>query len=226
VEILEAYETQEAIPKEVAENYEQREDGTYVLKFVKGLKGALEKERANVKDREVRLAKLREDGSGEVTAAVAKREAELQEEFKTREESIRKEAMVSAHSAKKKAIVAMALQKAGGTIALLEEKVTAKLAIGEDGEAYVASDDGTPLLDEAGNAMSVDGLIASFRADPLFAAAFKGNGQSGGGTPPGDSSGMPVMSTSAPDRRSQMTPRQKIDYINEHGNDKFLSLPF
>jgi hypothetical protein len=227
VEILESYETLEAIPEDIRENYSEGEDGTFSLTLVKGLKSALGKERQFVKERDIKLATQRDENEGAITSAIARRESELQEEFRTREESIRKEALETSQSARKKAAVAVALQKVGGNILLLEEKVAAQLAIDENGEAYVASKDGTPLLDENGNRQSVDGLVATFRADPNFAGAFKGNGQSGGGGAGAETGNGGVMQMSSePQFRSQMTPKEKVAFINEHGNDKFQSLPF
>lgn len=243
MEILEAYDTRDAIPKEVAENYVEREDGKFVLKFVKGLKNALDKERTIVQsqsdklkqkdvDAEAVTKKHEEDlaaaiakNEGNVTSAVKKREAELQDEFTQREAEIRKGATKNANKAEARSIAAKALQKAGGNITHLEDRVAARIAFDENGKAYVVSEDGTPELDQAGNHQSIDGLVDSFRADPVNKMLFKGAGGSGGGM--GGEGGDGLLNGDAGDgglplSTKDWTPRQKIDFINEHGNEAFM----
>jgi len=72
--------------------------------------------------------------------------------------------------------------------------------------------------------MDLDALVASLKKDQAFAGAFKGSGQSGnnaGNIGPGPG----VRSSTGnggdfPARRSEMTPRQKVDYIKAHGGGK------
>jgi len=60
--------------------------------------------------------------------------------------------------------------------------------------------------------------------DPELARQFKANFKSGSGTPPGSGLSTLTLGNKTP-RRSVMTPRDKVDFIREHGNDAFLDLP-
>ena len=111
---------------------------------------------------------------------------------------------------------------------------------GEDDALHVeVQKDGVPLVDGDGNLLSVEGYVQRLRDDEAFAGAFKGSGQSGGGgsgeQPPGpgspgpgqgDGGGIPPELANL--KRSEMTPRQKVDIQNaladKHGGDREAAL--
>ena len=227
--INEVVEDLNDVPENLRENYEEVEGQGFVLKLVKGLKTALTKERENAKTATDALAAAEGVVETRIQTAVQERESQLQDEFRqTVSDEVRK-ARDEAAAGKKEAAATQALQKAGGNISLMQDKVTSRLWVDENGNTFVASKNGTPELDAEGNAMSVDGLVASLKANPEFAGAFKGTGSAGGGTPPLDG-GLGLNGggggDKTPGRRSQMTPREKVDFIKENGNDAYQSLPY
>lgn len=129
-----------------------------------------------------------------------------------------------------------AINNANGNVKLLQPHVksSVKLVEEDDGtfKAQVIGADGTPRVDGEGNPLTIEKLVSEMRDQDDFASAFAGSGQSGSGTPPGSGSedlgnpggnpGKPI-----PDglTRSSMSNRQKVDFIREHGEDKFLALP-
>ena len=228
--ILETYETEDQIPEGLREDFEKREDGTFILKLVGGLKSALDKERGYAKTAKDALKAAEAETETKIQSAVSAREAELKAEASQTESDELKKARDATSKAKRETAATTALQKAGGNITLLLDKVTAKLSIDDKGNPIVVGADGTPLLDDEGNAMSVDGLVASLKANDEFTAAFKGTGNTGGGAlPDGGSGSAPANgggTNNAPSRRSKMTPRQKVDFINEHGDPAYQDLPY
>ncbi len=77
--------------------------------------------------------------------------------------------------------------------------------------------------------MTVDGLVTQMRADPDCAGAFSGTGSQGGGAPPTDGGALNVGGSGSeilPTHRGQMTPRQKVDFIRDNGNESYQSLPW
>ena len=130
-----------------------------------------------------------------------------------------------------------AINSEDGNVTLLLPHVKSLVKLTEeDGvfKAIVIDATGTPRVDADGNPLSIKALVSEMRTQDVYAGAFKGTGSQGGGTPPGDGGegndaanggGTPPKGSAADKPRSQMTPREKVDYIKEHGNDKYQSLP-
>jgi len=131
-----------------------------------------------------------------------------------------------------------AINGENGNVTLLLPHVKALVKLKEeDGvfKAQVVDATGTSRVDAEGNPLTIKALVSEMRTQEVYAGAFKGTGSAGGGTPPGDGGegndaanggGNPPAGDAVVDKpRSQMTPREKVDYINKHGNDKYQSLP-
>ncbi len=228
--INEVYETEDAIPKDFAENYEKQEDGSFRLKLIAGLKSALTKERGNAKTAANALATAEGKVEERIAAAVKVREDELKSASGQTESDALKKARDETSKAKRDASATHALQKAGGNISLMQDKVTAQLDTDAEGNLFVADEDGTPLLNGEGTAMTVDGLVADMKANPEFAGAFKGTGSAGGGGAPENGSGSAPAIVGgdrvSPGRRSQMTPREKVNFIRENSDEAYQNLPW
>jgi hypothetical protein len=81
-----------------------------------------------------------------------------------------------------------------GEAVLLMPHVRDKVKVfNEDGNyvARVVDKDGDPRGDGKGGFMTIAGLVAEMKKDPVFARAFKASGNSGGGTPPSGQGKMP-----------------------------------
>lgn len=130
-----------------------------------------------------------------------------------------------------------AINAEDGNVTLLLPHVKSLVRlVEEDGvfTAIVVDAAGTPRVDADGNPFSIKALVSEMRTQDVYAGAFRGTGSQGGGTPPGDGGegndaanggGNPPKGSATDKPRSQMTPREKVDYIKEHGNDKYQSLP-
>lgn len=130
-----------------------------------------------------------------------------------------------------------AINEADGNVTLLQPHVKALVKLVEEGDGtfkpQVVDATGTPRVDADGNPLSIKALVSEMRDQEVYKGAFKGTGAQGGGTPPGDGGennpnasggGKPPIGIEGL-RRSAMSPREKVDFINEHGNDKFQQLP-
>ncbi len=132
-----------------------------------------------------------------------------------------------------------AINKLEGNVTLLlpHVKNLIRLVKGDDGQyrPQVVDHSGTPRVNGEGNPLSIEDLVREMREQDVFAGAFKGTNQSGSGTPPADGgeggggggggkppNGKPPAEGKA---RSTMTPREKVEYIKEHGQDAFMELP-
>ncbi len=125
-----------------------------------------------------------------------------------------------------------AINELNGNVTLLLPHVKAKVKLveGDNGEfsAQVTDDVGTPRVNGEGNPLAIKDLVGEMRTNDVYAGAFKGTDHSGGGKPPSDDDkgggggggGKPEAKP-----RSQMTPREKVEYIQAHGNDEFQKLP-
>lgn len=213
------------IQEDLRENYVETEtdagkvfrlkqlDGYEKPESTDGLKSALRKERDNAKEANRKVkeleAKLAESGSSEEAAHLRTKLGE----------------------ATARATALEAITGALGNPKLLLGPVMERLrgSVNEDGttEVSVVSEDGTPLLDADGQPLSPEGFVKSLRDDSDYAGAFKATDKSGGGTPPATNGRYSLNGGEKkfPDRRRDFTPRQKVDYIKEHGSDKFMALP-
>lgn len=129
-----------------------------------------------------------------------------------------------------------AINSVDGNVTLLQPHVKSLVRlIEEDGtfKPMVVDATGTPRVDADGNPLSIKALVSEMRNQDAYKGAFRGTGQHGGGTPPADGGegnpnanggGKPPTQIEGM-RRSSMSPRQKVDFIKEHGNEKFMSLP-
>lgn len=117
-----------------------------------------------------------------------------------------------------------ALAEAKGSVELLLPHVKSHTRVKEvDGKfvVEVVDKDGNGRIGDAkGTPMDIKGLVAEMRQSSTFARAFDGSGQSGGGTQAGQGTG-----GTGDLKRSQMTAKDKADYIGEHGQAAFLKLP-
>lgn len=225
--------------------------GGYALEDVSGLKSSLEKERGQrqklektIKDfdgldpkaaREA-MEKL-EELSGLDPAKEADRLAE--EKVKAREKQILEKAQNEIQEAKTtaeryraalhnatvrdEAIKAIVAQK--GIPDLLLPHVQRHLRISErdDGTPYaeVVDAEGNPrIADSKGTPMSVADLVREMRDSEIFGRAFEAEGRGGSGASPGPTNGGPKGKS-----RGEMTPKEKAEFIDKHGKDKYFALP-
>lgn len=217
--------TLDGLPEDLRENYQEvtTDDGgtLYRLNLLDGwespesiasLKGALKKERSNAKDYAHTIKVLQkqidgdDDGNDEADALRRKLESS--------------------------AVKTAALEAIGasqGNVTLLELPVQRRLKAvteGDDTVVRVLDDDGTVMTDADGLPLSPVEFVKSLRDDENFAGAFRGTSESGGGMPPQDKLGLPTHKTSGNPRRSQMSPKEKVSFIKEKGNDAFQALPY
>ena len=130
----------------------------------------------------------------------------------------------------------MAINKAEGNVTLLTPHVKSLVKLVEEDGVFkpmVVDATGAPRVDADGNPLSIEALVSEMRDQDVYKGAFKGTGAAGGGTPPGDGGegnpnanggGTPPIKNMG-QARSKMTPKEKVLFINEHGNDAFQSLP-
>lgn len=122
--------------------------------------------------------------------------------------------------------VTSAIAKNEGIEPLLRPHVESrvKLMENEDGTlvARVVDSDGSPMFNAKGEYMTVEEYVATLKEDEVFGAAFRGRGQSGGGTRPAPTNGRKVAPTK---RRSEMTDDDVRAFVDEYGWDEFHKLP-
>lgn len=110
-----------------------------------------------------------------------------------------------------------------GVPELLLPAINAVTRVAEkDGDFFVEvlDDKGNVRIgDSKGTPMTVKQLVAELRNTETYGRAFEGEGKSGSGKQPGSGGGSPTP------KRSLMNPKQKADYIAEHGQQAFLKLP-
>ncbi len=153
----------------------------------------------------------------------------------------KKEATLREENAKLTASIEKQVATAAAASALAEHKGDAKLlgltvqqaikVFREDDGSFVArvvDDAGNPRMGADGKYLTVSEFVAGMREDDSYSKAFLGSGSSGGGTPPG--SGQPGGSGAKGGipsdlKRSSMTPRQKADFLKEHGLEELMKLP-
>jgi hypothetical protein len=123
--------------------------------------------------------------------------------------------------AAKNAIVA-----AGGdekTINYMLHQVKAGLKLVEhDGKFYtqVVDQAGNPRIGDAqGGLMTIKQYVDELKGSPIWADAFPGRSQSGGGKQPGGKPGTGTLP-----KKSEMTTAQKTAFIREHGAEKYHKL--
>jgi len=185
---------------------------------VEGLKSALHKERDSVRDLRRKVAQMTDNPQAD---ELADRVSRLETENATLKENWTKErATVKLNEAitKHKGVAA--------TLAPVLREMTKTDP--ETGDVFPVDKDGKAVTDpDTGANMTLDAFVAVMREDPQYASAFIGSGSSGGGTPPGagggTGGGKPVNLNQ---QRSKMKPAEKVAFINEHGHDVFMALPY
>jgi hypothetical protein len=234
----------EALPEDQRGTYVHDEvEGGYLLPdvadYLKGLRSAIGKERDGHRTAQRELAELRNQYKDREAALNTELEelrqykaqrdkdgdpAALRKLLKAREQSLhavlRDQAVTEACMEHKAVPLAMRALLAGKVqVEEADNKLTAYVE--HDGKRLTVSQ----YVGELGKA-AID------KAHPLHDAQlnhlFYSRTVSGGGTPPngtGSSKGYVTSAAAANLRRSKMTPRQKVDYVREHGEKALLDLP-
>lgn len=219
-----------ALDEDLREAYVARDDGSFILESVQGwesaesiagLKDALRKERSNSRESYRRLKELE--------AARDNAPPPDDSEVKQLRRGMKALAL-SLERVTKDAAIAEAVSEAGAIPlamkSFLKDKVRFEIE-GDEAKVYVAVED---------KKVPVSAYVSQLReaaenkSHPLhqegLGSLFVGRTRSGGGTPPhGSGAGASVTSHQPTPRRSSMTPKDKVAYIRQHGQDAFLSLP-
>lgn len=140
-------------------------------------------------------------------------EREKAAKYRSKIETLLRDQVATAHIAEHK-----------GSIKLLLPHVRANTRVVEEGDDFrveVIDEEGNARIgDSKGAPMSIADLIKEMRESEEFGRAFDGEGQSGSGKQPGNGrGGNPTL------KRSQMTPQQKHEFQQKHGQAAFLKLP-
>ena len=112
-----------------------------------------------------------------------------------------------------------------GTVKLLMPHLKAHVALRETGDSFITEvvDQVTKeprIGDSHGAPMTIEQLVGEFRNSDLYASAFPGTGQTGGGTRTSSKGG-----GGFPTKKSDFTPRQRADFIEKNGATGWLGLP-
>lgn len=116
------------------------------------------------------------------------------------------------------------LAKHKGSIKLLLPHIRNHTRVVEDGDDFklevIDASGNVRIGNSKGEPMSLEDLILEMRNSEEYGRAFEGDGKSGSGKLPGTGlGGTPGL------KRSQMTPQQKREYQQKHGQEAFLKLP-
>lgn len=127
-------------------------------------------------------------------------------------------------------VTAIAAEKGNATLLKPHVREHVKVTQDDNGtfNVQVVDDAGNPRVDGAGKFISVSDFVKELREQDTFAGAFLGAQSSGGGTPPGGGAGGGAGGKGGiPSdlKRGSMTPRQKVDFINSHGDAEYQKLP-
>jgi len=169
----------------------------------------------------------------------AKREQELLNSFKTRETELMKNSEITLEQLKseleakdnslKKTLIDGELNKAiaglNGVPELLVPVLRDKLRVVEENGEYVArvfDGDVARIGGSDGSAMTIEQLVAETKANPIFGGAFRSSGATGGGSEGSNSSGTGGLAT----KRSEMSVKEKSEYIAEKGYDAYMQLDY
>lgn len=223
--------------------------GGFALEDVTGLKTALGKERGSREALEKASAKWKDLDPDKARDALAKLEEladidpkkEADKIAAAKVEAIRsqfveshkkelkaREAVIANHRSQIERLLidaeaTSALAEAKGSVDLLLPHIrsAARVIEREDGSfgVEIASKEGGPRVNGSGQNMTIKELVQEMRQSEVFGRAFDASGQSGTGKVPGATGGTGAL------KRSQMTPDQKAEYLNKHGQEAFLNLP-
>lgn len=182
------------------------------IEDVRGLKSSLTKERDNnkaaaklIKELEARLATAPEPA---LTAEVETLRATI------RDSEVRLQAAVA------DAEISKAVVKHKGNAELLPTIVKTMTRV-EDGKVLVLGAD-----NKVRDGVTVDDLIAELAADNKYAGLFAGTGRSGGGSTGTDGGKGGHVQIAAGMRRSSMKPSDKAKFIREHGQERYMQIPW
>lgn len=92
----------------------------------------------------------------------------------------------------------------------------------KDGKFFVEvidKDGNVRIGDTKGNPMTIAQLVEEMRGSDIYGRAFEGDGTTGTGKQPTSGGGNGTL------KRSQMTPQQKREYQQKHGQAAYLKLP-
>lgn len=222
---------------------------------VTGLKSALEKEREAARKAAARARALEEkvgEVDPEDYARLKELEAKQEEDkakkagewdklrdqmtTKHNEElnkrTAREQALIKALESKTvDAEAVSAINDLEGNVTLLLPHVKGHVKmVEEDGEfvARVVDDKGDPRVNGEGKFLTVRELVSEMRDQETYANAFKSQSASGGGTPPGgggQGGGGKPRGIPGDLKRSSMSTKEKVAFIKEHGEAKFMDLP-
>lgn len=224
----------------------------YELEDVAGLKTALGKERTSKTALEKQLEKFKDLDPDAARTALAEVEElksidpkkEADKLANTKFESAKAQ-LTAKHDADMKAVndrntlltrtveellvdqaATAALSEAKGSVDLLLPHVRKSTRVKEENGKFsvevIDKDGNVRIADSKGGTMDIKGLVAEMRSSDTFGRAFEGEGTSGSGKQPGSGGGgMPPSGM----KRSLMTPEQKRDYQQKHGQEAFLKLP-
>jgi hypothetical protein len=210
----------------------------------------LNKANKEAKERRLALKELEENGLSIEEAINLKRrleEEEREKAFKKGDIEKVKEQLTSSFDKEKKEMLTKiekmqkslyenlvsaraneAISEAGGVSKLLMPFVQKYARVQEeDGKHTVRifDEDGEVRFNSRGDYMSISDYISELKSDEVFGRAFMVDVRSGAGTKAGSSSTVSSKNTSNL-KRSQMSYKQKAEYISENGQEAFLSLPY
>ena len=185
------------------------------------------------------LIKQKEEAEMTLEQRSAKREQELLEGFKSRETELLKKnesalevlrGEVKAKDASLKDYLVekelhSAISVLDGIPDLLVPVLRDKIKVVENEGKYEARvfDGDTPRVGGSdGSYMTISQLVEETKANPIFGGAFKASGASGGSAKGSDSSGTGGLAT----KRSEMSPKDKADYIEKKGYDAYMQLDY
>lgn len=216
----------------------------YALENIEGLKTALSKERTlaseykknlsafegleagKVKTDLEELAKLREldvdelakekiqiavkDHQEKANALITAKEQELSLAVNQVDQLMRQQAITQAVLTEKGSVELLTPILQGQT----------KLSKSEQGAfiVEVVDSSGNLRFNNKGEPMALSELVSELKASPAYGRAFDASGTSGSGAGANGGAG-------SNHKRSEMTAAEKLDYINKHGQEKYLSLP-
>jgi hypothetical protein len=119
------------------------------------------------------------------------------------------------------AVSAITAAKGSAPLLLPFIKQRVKMVERDDGtfEAQVVDEKGNPRVRDDGTPMQIPQLIEELRANEDFGRAFDGRGSAGSGMGGGGGG-------RATKKRSEMTVPEKAAYVEQHGNEAYLKLPY
>lgn len=115
-----------------------------------------------------------------------------------------------------------AIAAAKGVPELLLPHVKQHVKVMEENGKYnvtVVDAKGDPRINGKGEPLTIADLVVEMKQSEIYGRAFEGTGQTGSGKLPTNAGGGTTL------KRSQMTPKQRTEYMSEHGQAAYLTLP-